>query len=219
MGGALSRDHTLQGERPTPLSHRRPACYFHTSLKRRGERDDTALNSQSIIRPIYQLGSLCTINKHIPALPRSAPRGAAATSSWTIATGSRDAASITRLCLLNLICLVCRLVRRALYTLVTSNIRVANWSDWVMQQLLSREALVETRLTWPNCFAYSVKEVWWQRRRSAAVHSSLMRRRPRTPAAVWSFLFFLFLGWVRTNNSNSSLSAMWLIAATLAKCS
>lgn len=37
------------------------------------ETDDPRLDSESIIRPIYQLGSLYSINKHITAPPRSAP--------------------------------------------------------------------------------------------------------------------------------------------------
>lgn len=175
VGWALSRDHTLQGECRTPLSLRRPSCYFKTSLKRRAERDDTALNSESIMRPIYQLGSLYTINKHIPAVRRSAPRGALATSSSTIVTHRETLHRSRASVYCSLICLVCRLVRRTLCSLglgrsfmwrrhagdlESTNIwerRAANWTDWVTQPLSSWEAQVETRLTWPNCFAYSVK--------------------------------------------------------------
>lgn len=156
MGWALSRDHTLQGECRTPLSLCRLPCYFKTSLKRRAERDDTALNSESIIRPIYQLGSLYTINKHITALGVSAPRGAVATTSPTIAarrekkkTPHRSRASVY----FGLICLVCRLVQHTLCALglgqsfmwqcnagdpQSTNIwdqLVANWADWVMLPL------------------------------------------------------------------------------------
>lgn len=69
------------------------------------ERDDTALNSESITRPIYQLGSLYTINKHITALGAAAPRGAVATSSLTIAARRerrRTAHRSRGLCLLRL---------------------------------------------------------------------------------------------------------------------
>lgn len=156
MGWALSRDHTLQGECRTPLSLCRLPCYFKTSLKRRAERDDTALNSESIIRPIYQLGSLYTINKHITALGGSAPRGAVATSSPTIAARREKGKTPhrSRACVyFGLICLVCRLVRHTLCTLglgrsfmwqchagdpQSTNIwdqRVANWADWVMLPL------------------------------------------------------------------------------------
>lgn len=105
MGWALSRDHTLQGECRTPLSLCRLPCYFKTSLKRRAERDDTALNSESIIRPIYQLGSLYTINKHITALGGSAPRGSRGkiqSDNCSAQRKEKDAASIRGLCLLRL---------------------------------------------------------------------------------------------------------------------
>lgn len=46
--------------------------------------DDTKLNSESIIRPIYQLDSLYSINKHITSLPFAVARDPVSTSSSTI---------------------------------------------------------------------------------------------------------------------------------------
>lgn len=76
-------DHALRGKYWTPLSLCCHPCYFKTSLNHGVKTDDTTLDSESIIRPIYQLGSLYTINKHIAALPCSAPRDTISTSSPT----------------------------------------------------------------------------------------------------------------------------------------
>lgn len=71
---------------------------FQDILHHRIKIDDTRLDSESIIRPIYQLGSLYSINKHITSLLCSAPRDTVSTSSPAIRAHREDVTSIRDLC-------------------------------------------------------------------------------------------------------------------------
>lgn len=70
IGGSCTQGRVLAA--PSPCCH---PCYFETSLT--VESDDTKLDRESIIGPIYQLASLCSKNKHITeplhALPPEIP--------------------------------------------------------------------------------------------------------------------------------------------------
>lgn len=68
IGGSCTRGESI-GSTFSLLS----SLLFPDIPHRRVKTGNTKLDSESIIRPIYQLGSLCSKNKHITALQSSSP--------------------------------------------------------------------------------------------------------------------------------------------------
>lgn len=88
IGGSCTRGESI-GSTFSLLS----SLLFPDIPHRRVKTGNTKLDSESIIRPIYQLGSLCSKNKHITALQSSSPSlpppGTVSTSSVAIRTHDR----------------------------------------------------------------------------------------------------------------------------------
>lgn len=71
--GAVNRRIMHSGESIGSTFSLLSSLLFPDIPHRRVKTGNTKLDSESIIRPIYQLGSLCSKNKHITALQSSSP--------------------------------------------------------------------------------------------------------------------------------------------------